>query len=277
VLCRYWFTGGRLAWAAISDKIGRKNTFILFTAGSLPLYLALPTMVESVLSSGSTLPLYAFCLSTAMTVSVMGGSYAILPAYEADLFGTRFSGAVHGRMLLFSSAAALAGPPLFIYLRSLAEKKAVTELLTKVRTLSYHCTLSPRPSNLYSFFLQKISPETFQSAFGAPIESAMDLLASKTLSISKLLLISPPGTVDPSPYLYNDTMYALAGMMAVAYLSHSMVRPVAALPAVVTSAVNTATNGAAGAKIVDVTGTVTADTTTAVPPTDTVVGDRRVN
>jgi MFS family permease len=144
--------GGRLAWAAISDKIGRKNTFILFTAGSLPLYLALPTMVESVLSSGSTLPLYAFCLSTAMTVSVMGGSYAILPAYEADLFGTRFAGAVHGRMLLFSSAAALAGPPLFIYLRSLAEKKAVTELLTKVRTLSYHCTLSPTPSNLYSVF-----------------------------------------------------------------------------------------------------------------------------
>jgi hypothetical protein len=105
----------------------------------------------------------------------------------------------------------------------------------------------------------------------------MDLLASKTLSISKLLLISPPGTLDPSPHLYNDTMYALAGMMAVAYLSHSMVRPVAALPAAVASAVNTATNGAAGAKIVDVTGTVTADTTTAVPPTDTVVGDRRVN
>jgi hypothetical protein len=135
-----------------------------------------------------------------------------------------------------------------------------------------------RASNtLHTVSPHQISPETFQSAFGAPIESAMDLLASKTLSISKLLLISPPGTVDPSPYLYNDTMYALAGMMAVAYLSHSMVRPVAALPAAVASAVNTATNGAAGAKIVDVTGTVTADTTTAVPPTDTVVGDRRVN
>lgn len=89
-------------------------------------------MVESVVSTGSTLPLYAFCLSTTLTVSVMGGSYAITPAYEADLFGSRFAGAVHGRMLLFSSAAALSGPPMFIYLRSLAEKKAVADLLTKV-------------------------------------------------------------------------------------------------------------------------------------------------
>lgn len=93
----------------MSDKIGRRNTFVIFTAGSLPLYLCLPTMVETVLSTGNTLPLYAFCLSTALTVSMMGGAYAILPAYEADLFGTKFAGAVHGRMLLFSSAAALAG------------------------------------------------------------------------------------------------------------------------------------------------------------------------
>lgn len=48
-------------------------------------------------------------MNTALAISMMGGVYAILPAYEADLFGTRFSGAVHGRMLLFSSAAALSG------------------------------------------------------------------------------------------------------------------------------------------------------------------------
>ena len=38
----------------------------------------------------------------------IGGAYAILPAYEADLFGTKYVGAIHGRMLLFSSSAALA-------------------------------------------------------------------------------------------------------------------------------------------------------------------------
>lgn len=44
--------GGRLGWAAISDVIGRKHVFTLFTVGSIPLYLFLPTMVESVVTTG---------------------------------------------------------------------------------------------------------------------------------------------------------------------------------------------------------------------------------
>ena len=51
--------------------------------------------------------------STMCAVSMMGGVFAILPAYEADLFGTKFVGAIHGRMLLFSSAAALAGEVMY--------------------------------------------------------------------------------------------------------------------------------------------------------------------
>jgi len=101
--------GGRLGWAAISDVIGRRGVFTIFTVGSIPLYLFLPTLVENVVSTGSSLPLYGFCISAALAVSAMGGVFAILPAYEADLFGTQFVGAIHGRMLLFSSAAALAG------------------------------------------------------------------------------------------------------------------------------------------------------------------------
>jgi MFS family permease len=103
------FIGGRLGWAAISDVIGRKKVFYIFTLGSIPLYMALPTLVENVVSTGSSMPLTAFCASTVLAVSIMGGIYAVLPAYEADLFGTRYAGAVHGRMLLFSSIAALSG------------------------------------------------------------------------------------------------------------------------------------------------------------------------
>lgn len=98
-----------MIWAAVSDAIGRKNTLIIFTAGSVPLYFMLPTLVDSVVTTGSALPMYAFCASSALAISMMGGVYAILPAYEADLFGTKFAGAVHGRMLLFSSLAALSG------------------------------------------------------------------------------------------------------------------------------------------------------------------------
>lgn len=101
--------GGRLAWAALSEKIGRPAVFNMFTICSVPLYFALPTVVDYVITSGSVVPLYGFCFGTALAVSYMGGVFAILPAYEADLFGSKFVGPIHGRMLLFSSGAALLG------------------------------------------------------------------------------------------------------------------------------------------------------------------------
>jgi len=65
--------GGRLAWAALSERIGRPATFHLFTMGSVPVYFALPTIVDQVVSSGAEVPLYMFCFSTALAVSFMGG------------------------------------------------------------------------------------------------------------------------------------------------------------------------------------------------------------
>ena len=61
--------------------------------------------------------------------------------------------------------------------------------------------------------------------FGAPISQAADLMASKTLTISKLMAHMPPGVLDPTPHIYDSTMYALSGLMAVAFVSHSLVRP----------------------------------------------------
>lgn len=197
---------GRLGWASLSDVIGRRYTFAIFTAGCVPLYLGLPTLVEQVMATGSTIPLYGFCASTVLVISAMGGVYAVLPAYEADLFGTKYAGAVHGRMLLYSAAAALTGPNILIYLRSLAEKSAIEDLL------------------------KNISPEKFLQAFGAPMEQASELLAAKTLTISKLLVLAPPGTIDPTPHLYDDTMYGLGGLMAVAVLAHGMVKPIPKKP-----------------------------------------------
>ena len=121
-----------MGWAAVSDVIGRRKTFMMFTLGSIPIYLALPTIVSNVVETGSAVPLYAFCGGTALAISFMGGVFALLPAYEADLFGTKFVGAIHGRMLLWSSGAALAGPYLLLTLRSMSEKAAISELLTKV-------------------------------------------------------------------------------------------------------------------------------------------------
>lgn len=79
--------------------------------------------------------------------------------------------------------------------------------------------------NAINDLLSKISPDSFLQAFGAPMEKANELLATKTITISKLLAVCPPGTLDPSPHLYDTTMYTLGGLMVVAMLSHSMVKP----------------------------------------------------
>jgi hypothetical protein len=57
------------------------------------------------------------------------------------------------------------------------------------------------------------------------MEQAAELLAAKSLTISKLLVLAPPGTLDPTPHLYDNTMYALSGLMALSVVAHGMVRP----------------------------------------------------
>lgn len=63
------------------------------------------------------------------------------------------------------------------------------------------------------------------------MEQASQLLATKTLSISKLMLLTPPGTLDPTPHLYDTTMYTLAGLMATAVVAHALVQPMKQLAA----------------------------------------------
>jgi len=58
----------------------------------------------------------------------------------------------------------------------------------------------------------------------------MDLLAAKSLSIGKLMVLAPPGTIDPTPHLYDTTMYALSGLMAVAFVAQGLVRPLPPVP-----------------------------------------------
>jgi hypothetical protein len=46
-----------------------------------------------------------------------GGGFATIPAYLADIFGTKFVGGIHGRLLTAWSAAGVLGPVLVNYIR----------------------------------------------------------------------------------------------------------------------------------------------------------------
>ena len=102
--------GGRFLWSSVSDRIGRKNTYtIFFVLGSL-LYFAVPSIGES---GNKVLFIIGFCV----IISMYGGGFAAIPAYLKDLFGTYQVGAIHGRILLAWSTAAVIGPVLVNYIR----------------------------------------------------------------------------------------------------------------------------------------------------------------
>ena len=102
---------GRFFWASLSDKIGRKNTYnVFFLLGAL-LYFAIPSIGEA-----GSIVFFVICFG--LIITMYGGGFATIPAYLRDLFGTMQVGAIHGRLLLAWSAAAIIGPVLINYLRA---------------------------------------------------------------------------------------------------------------------------------------------------------------
>jgi hypothetical protein len=56
-------------------------------------------------------------LAFGIILSMYGGGFATIPAYLADIFGTQFVGAIHGRLLTAWSTAGIVGPVVVNYIR----------------------------------------------------------------------------------------------------------------------------------------------------------------
>ncbi len=54
-----------------------------------------------------------------------GGGFATIPAYLADIFGTQYVGAIHGRLLTAWSTAGVLGPVLVNYIREYQIERGV--------------------------------------------------------------------------------------------------------------------------------------------------------
>ena len=102
--------GGRVFWASLSDYIGRKSTYYCFFLLGIALYAAAPTFAN--LGSKGL-----FVLAFGIILSMYGGGFATVPAYLADMFGTQFVGAIHGRLLTAWSTAGIIGPVVVNYIR----------------------------------------------------------------------------------------------------------------------------------------------------------------
>jgi MFS family permease len=102
--------GGRFFWASLSDKLGRKLTYVVFFVLGGVLYFSVP---GSAAAGSIVLFVAAFCI----ILSMYGGGFATVPAYLADLFGTQMVGAIHGRLLTAWATAGVLGPVVVNYMR----------------------------------------------------------------------------------------------------------------------------------------------------------------
>jgi MFS family permease len=139
--------GGRFFWASLSDIIGRKATYYTFFLLGIVLYASTPW-----LAAGGFLALFvlAFCI----ILSMYGGGFATIPAYLADIFGTQFVGAIHGRLLTAWSTAGIVGPVVVNYIRQAQIDAGVPReqvydftlyILAGMLALGFLCNLMVKP------------------------------------------------------------------------------------------------------------------------------------
>lgn len=193
---------GRFLWASASDYIGRKNTYWIFFALGIVLYCSVPFAATQVGAHPAVIWLVLFYAATMIIFTMYGGGFATIPAYLADVFGTKMVGGIHGRLLTAWSTAGVVGPLAITSLRQHAVTNAIEDLATKVE------------------------PAAFQQRFGAGLEQLDQLVATQTVTIARLMELVPAGTADPTPSLYNSTMYLMALLLAVGLISNALMRPV---------------------------------------------------
>ena len=193
---------GRFIWASASDYIGRRNTYWVFFLLGIMLYLSIPFTAAQVNVNPSVVWLVYFYAATMIIFTMYGGGFATIPAYLADMFGTKYVGGIHGRLLTAWSTAGVLGPLAITSLRESSVNSAINELVTL------------------------IDPTAFRAAFGTGVDQLDVLVAQNSVTIARLMEIAPSGTIDPTSSIYNSTMILMAALLGIALVSNALMRPV---------------------------------------------------
>jgi OFA family oxalate/formate antiporter-like MFS transporter len=103
---------GRLAWAWLSDAIGRRNVFLIMFLLQAVLFFILPSQREFT-------ALASICF---VVISCYGGGFGTMPAFAADFFGTKWVGSIYGLMLTAWGFGGVFGPLLVANIRQATGK-----------------------------------------------------------------------------------------------------------------------------------------------------------
>jgi len=83
---------------------------------------------------------FLFVLLFAVIITMYGGGFSTIPAYLADIFGTHYVGAIHGRLLTAWSTAGVLGPVLVNYIREYQLSIGVPREAAYNQTMSACCS-----------------------------------------------------------------------------------------------------------------------------------------
>jgi OFA family oxalate/formate antiporter-like MFS transporter len=91
---------GRFFWGGISDRIGRKRTYLCLFGIQVAAFFLIGDLSQAV----------TVAIAVAVVLLCFGGGFGTMPSYSADYFGTRHMGANYGALLTAWGCAGIAGP-----------------------------------------------------------------------------------------------------------------------------------------------------------------------
>ena len=142
-----------------------------------------------------------FYAATMIIFTMYGGGFATIPAYLADMFGTRYVGGIHGRLLTAWSLAGVLGP-----WRS-------------------RCCASARSTRRFATSSRTIDPAAFPAGVRRRHRPARRADRAADRDDREAHGDRAAGTVDPTPSLYNSTMYLMAALLAIALVANALMGP----------------------------------------------------
>jgi OFA family oxalate/formate antiporter-like MFS transporter len=106
---------GRIVWGALSERLGRINTFRLLLASQLIVFGILMTEHNP----------WVFAILVCYVLSCFGGGFAIMPSMVIDVYGPKRMSRVYGVILTAWSAAGILGPMMVASLKDNYPDRAI--------------------------------------------------------------------------------------------------------------------------------------------------------
>jgi MFS transporter, OFA family, oxalate/formate antiporter len=106
---------GRIVWGAVSDRLGRMNTFRILLASQLIVFGMLMTERDP----------WIFAFLVCYVLSCFGGGFAIMPSMVMDVYGPKRMSRVYGVILTALSAAGILGPLMIASLKDNYPDRAI--------------------------------------------------------------------------------------------------------------------------------------------------------